>query len=159
MQTFQYEVESDVHFQGASSVRISSLVDMAGNSGEDVIAATGVSIDVVEPAVESLVVSSSGADWRFAAAGDVITVTVSSSEPIMVPSVHLRYFEWEGCAEGCDYPLGLSDGGSDEAGTVFLFSYVVDDSSFEGHVDAVVANVTRSGDAAVAVLEGLRRQG
>ena len=69
---FQYTVESDIHFQGASSVRISSLVDLAGNSGEDVSVATGVSIDVVEPVIETVVVSSSGADWRFAAAGDVI---------------------------------------------------------------------------------------
>eukprot|EP01043_Picozoa_sp_COSAG02_P091671 COSAG02_NODE_28370_length_590_cov_2249.983707_2_plen_97_part_01 len=77
---FLYLVESDVQFQGASHVRISSLVDRAGNNGDGVLEATGVSIDVVEPVVETVVVSSSGADWRFASAGDVITVTVSSSE-------------------------------------------------------------------------------
>ena len=49
--TFEYTVESDVWFQGASSVRVSALVDSAGNSGEDAFVATGVSIDVVEPAV------------------------------------------------------------------------------------------------------------
>ena len=101
--TFEYMVESDIYFQGPSSVEISSLEDLAGNLGEDVTLATGVAIDVVEPVVETLLVSSSGADWRFAAAGDVITVTLSSSEAIFVPTVALRHFEWEGCSTGCDW--------------------------------------------------------
>ena len=143
--TFEYIVESDIYFQGPSSVEISSLEDLAGNLGEDVTLATGVAIDVVEPVVETLLVSSSGADWRFASTGDVITVTLSSSEAIFVPTVALRHFEWEGCSTGCDWVLDLIGGSGgvagDLVGTSFSFSYLVDDSSFEGRVEAVVAAV------------------
>eukprot|EP01045_Picozoa_sp_COSAG04_P023190 COSAG04_NODE_2719_length_3683_cov_28.055804_2_plen_1005_part_01 len=142
MYDFVYSVESDVHFQGVTDVRIGSLVDIAGNVGDDASWAGEVSIDVVAPEVEVLSVSSSGAHSGFAAAGDVITVTVSASESIVEPTVSMVYYEWEGCSDGCEEALSLSPYVSQDAvGSSFQFAYMVDEASPEGIVEHMVREV------------------
>ena len=142
MYDFVYSVESDVYFQGATDVMVENVVDVGGNVGDDASWPGEVSIDVVAPEVEVLSVSSSGAHSGFAAAGDVITVTVSASESIVEPTVSMVYYEWEGCSDGCEEALSLSPYVSQDAvGSSLQFAYMVDEASPEGTVEHMVREV------------------
>lgn len=72
------------------SVNMAGVADLAGNAGSGTTNSNNYVIDTLLPILTSVSISSNNANTTLAKQGDVVTLTFTASEPIVIPTVTIQ---------------------------------------------------------------------
>jgi gliding motility-associated-like protein len=134
--TATYTVTSGTS-EGLAAISI-TYSDLAGNAGTVVTSTTNnstVTVDISNPTISSLLISSSNANAALAKVGDVITISLTASESIATPTVSI--------AGGTVSMTG--------SGGTYTATYTVTSSTTQGTVSISVSFADISGNAGTTV--------
>jgi hypothetical protein len=129
--------------QGPAAYSISNFSDTTGNAGTTASAAGAVTIDTVDPSVSSILMVSNNTTNTLAKAGDVITLTFTSSETINTPTVTIATQTATVTNTGNNYTATYTvQAGDLEGATAYQISNFSDNAGNTGSVSSGSGAVT-----------------
>ncbi|KOY52221.1 hypothetical protein I602_1781 [Polaribacter dokdonensis DSW-5] len=129
--------------QGAAAYSISNFSDVSGNTGSTSSGSGAVTIDTVDPSVSNIAMVSNNTADTLAKAGDVITLTFTSSESINTPTVTIATQTASVTNTGNNYTATYTvQAGDFQGATAYQISNFSDSTGNAGSVSSGTGAVT-----------------